>query len=48
MNTVELIKKKRDGKTFTNDEISFLINQFTKEKIPDYQFSALLMAILLK
>ncbi|MDZ7625573.1 MAG: hypothetical protein U5J96_14155 [Ignavibacteriaceae bacterium] len=48
MNTVELIKKKRDGKTFTNDEISFLINQFTKGKIPDYQFSALLMAILLK
>jgi len=48
MNTVELIKKKRDGKTFTNNEISFLINQFTKGKIPDYQFSALLMAILLK
>ncbi|MBE0551656.1 MAG: thymidine phosphorylase, partial [Ignavibacterium sp.] len=48
MNTVELIKKKRDGKAFTNDEIGFLINQFTKGKIPDYQFSALLMAILLK
>jgi pyrimidine-nucleoside phosphorylase len=48
MNTVELIKKKRDGKAFTNDEISFLISQFTKGKIPDYQFSALLMAILLK
>jgi pyrimidine-nucleoside phosphorylase len=48
MNTVELIKKKRDGKTFTNDEISFLINHYTKGKIPDYQFSALLMAILLK
>lgn len=48
MNTVELIKKKRDGKAFTNDEISFLINQYTKGKIPDYQFSALLMAILLK
>ncbi len=48
MNIVELIKKKRDGKSFTSDEISFLINQFTKGKIPDYQFSALLMAILLK
>jgi len=48
MNTVELIKKKRDGKSFTDDEISFLINQFTRGKIPDYQFSALLMAILLK
>ncbi len=48
MNIVELIKKKRDGKSFTADEISFLINQFTKGNIPDYQFSALLMAILLK
>jgi pyrimidine-nucleoside phosphorylase len=48
MNIVELIKKKRDGNSFTVDEISFLINQFTSEKIPDYQFSALLMAILLK
>ena len=48
MNIVELIKNKRDGKFFTPDEISFLIKQFTKGAIPDYQFSALLMAILLK
>jgi len=48
MNTVELIKKKRDGGSFTFDEINFLINHYTKGHIPDYQFSALLMAILLK
>ncbi len=48
MNTVELIKKKRDGKAFSTAEIGFLINQFTMGEIPDYQFSALLMAILLK
>ena len=48
MNTVELIKKKRDGHSFTSDEISFLITHYTKGHIPDYQFSALLMAILLK
>ena len=48
MNTVELIKKKRDGKSFSTIEINFLINQFTNGNIPDYQFSALLMAILLK
>ncbi len=48
MNTVELIKKKRDGQSFTSDEINFLINHYTKGHIPDYQFSALLMAILLK
>jgi pyrimidine-nucleoside phosphorylase len=48
MNTVELIKKKRDGNTFSADEINFLINHYTTGQIPDYQFSALLMAILLK
>jgi pyrimidine-nucleoside phosphorylase len=48
MNIVELIKKKRDGKVFNTDEIKFFINQFTGGKIPDYQFSALLMAIYLK
>src|SRR4030066_1314184 len=48
MNAVELIKKKRDGKAFSTDEISFLINHYTTGHIPDYQFSALLMAILLK
>lgn len=48
MNTVELIKKKRDGKILNDDEISYLISNYTKGKIPDYQFSALLMAVLLK
>ena len=48
MNFIEIIKNKRGGKSLSNDEISFLINQFTKGNIPDYQFSALLMAILLK
>jgi pyrimidine-nucleoside phosphorylase len=48
MNTVELIKKKRDGKALSSDEINFLISKYTQGNIPDYQFSALLMAILLK
>jgi len=48
MNIVELIKKKREGEALTNDEIKFLIDQFTHSNIPDYQFSALLMAILLR
>ena len=48
MNTVELLIKKRDGKTLSKEEILFLVNSYTKGKIPDYQFSALLMAILLK
>jgi thymidine phosphorylase len=48
MNTVELIKNKRDGKSLSTAEINFLIREYTKGKIPDYQFSALLMAVLLK
>ncbi|NNL20426.1 MAG: thymidine phosphorylase [Ignavibacteriaceae bacterium] len=47
MNTVELIRKKRDKLPLTEKEIKFLIGGFTSGKIPDYQFSALLMAILL-
>ena len=48
MNTVELIRKKRNGNAFTREEINFFINGYTKNKTPDYQFSALLMAIFLK
>ena len=48
MNTVELIRKKRDGGTLSKDEIGFLISRYTANKIPDYQFSSLLMAIFLK
>jgi len=48
MNTIELIRKKRDGDVLSKDEIKFLISAYTKNKIPDYQFSSLLMAIYLK
>jgi pyrimidine-nucleoside phosphorylase len=48
MNPVELIRKKRNGEILIRDEINFLIWNYTKNKIPDYQFSALLMAIFLK
>src|SRR5436853_1501976 len=45
MQAVELIRKKRDGETLTTEEIDWFIEQYTKEQIPDYQMSALLMAI---
>jgi pyrimidine-nucleoside phosphorylase len=47
MNTVELIRKKRDGKLLTEVEINFLVSQFTIGKIPNYQFSSFLMAAYL-
>jgi len=46
-NVVSLIRKKRDGEALTRDEISFLINQYSKDKLPDYQMSAFLMAVFL-
>jgi pyrimidine-nucleoside phosphorylase len=45
---VELIRLKRDGGTFADDEIVYLVEGFTRGEIPDYQMSALLMAILLR
>src|SRR5947209_4224334 len=45
MQAVELIRKKRDGEILTTTEIDWFIEQYTKEQIPDYQMSALLMAV---
>ncbi len=45
MHIVDLIAKKRDGYPLTKEEIEFIIQGYTKGKIPDYQISALLMAI---
>lgn len=47
MNTLSIIKKKRDKLTLSPSEIEFLISSYTINKIPDYQFSAFLMAGLL-
>ncbi|MBK8944132.1 MAG: thymidine phosphorylase [Ignavibacteriae bacterium] len=44
MNTVTLIKKKRDKEELNYAEINFLISSYSKNLIPDYQFSAFLMA----
>ena len=45
MNIVDLIIKKRDGGKLTKDEIEFFIKGVTDSSIPDYQVSAMLMAI---
>jgi pyrimidine-nucleoside phosphorylase len=44
MNIVELIRKKREGGTLTEDEIRYLISGYVEGSVPDYQMSAFLMA----
>jgi len=45
MRMVDLIAKKRDGETLTKEEIDFMIEGYTKGEIPDYQMSAMAMAL---
>ena len=45
MRIVDLIAKKQHGKALTTDEINFMIEGFTNGEIPDYQMSAMAMAI---
>lgn len=45
MNTYDIIMKKRDGHVLTEEEITYLVNGYTKGEIPDYQMAAFLMAV---
>lgn len=48
MRMYDIILKKRNGEELTDDEIAFFIDGYTKGEIPDYQASALMMAIFYK
>ena len=44
----ELIAKKRDGEALSTEEIGFMIDGYVRGEIPDYQMSAMCMAILFR
>ena len=48
MNMYDIIYKKRQGEKLNKEEIEFFIDNYTNGNIPDYQASALLMAIFFK
>ncbi|MDY2698892.1 MAG: pyrimidine-nucleoside phosphorylase [Lachnospiraceae bacterium] len=45
MRMYDLIIKKRNGGALTKEEITFMVDGFTRGEIPDYQMSAMMMAI---
>lgn len=45
MRMYDLIMKKRNGEVLDEKEIQYMINGYTKGEIPDYQMSAMTMAI---
>lgn len=48
LNTLDIIKKKRDGNELSAEEISYFIKGFLGEEIADYQMAAFLMAVYCK
>ena len=48
MRAVDVIRHKRDGRTLDREEIDFFVHGVTDGSFPDYQASALLMAILIR
>lgn len=48
MRMYDLIEKKRDGGELTEEEIRWMISGYVAGEIPDYQMSAMLMAIFFR
>jgi pyrimidine-nucleoside phosphorylase len=48
MDAPDLIRKKREGQALSKEEIQDFIARYTRGEIPDYQASALLMAIFFR
>jgi len=45
MNVIEIIQCKRDGGTLSAEQIRWVIGRYAADEIPDYQMSALVMAV---
>jgi pyrimidine-nucleoside phosphorylase len=48
LRAVDIIQRKRDGRELTPEEIEFFVDAYTRGEIPDYQASALAMAVFFK
>lgn len=48
MKMYDMITKKKNGQALSEEEITFIVDGFTKGTIPDYQMSAFLMAVCLR
>jgi len=48
MEMIDILYKKRNGQALTKEEIDYFVQGYNEERIPDYQMSALLMAIYFK
>lgn len=45
MRMYDLIMKKRNGEALSDAEINYMIEEYTADRIPDYQMSAMMMAV---
>ena len=45
MRMYDLIMKKRSGLELTKEELTYMVSEYTKGEIPDYQMASMLMAI---
>jgi pyrimidine-nucleoside phosphorylase len=45
---IDVIRKKRDGGELSKSEIEGLVNEYTRDAIPDYQVAAWLMAVVIR
>ena len=48
MNMIAIIEKKKNGQVLSKEEMNYAVMEYVNGNIPDYQMSALLMAIVIR